>query len=572
MFQLNALRRAAACALLLAAASTYASAGLTDLPTAKINGREMYYYEVSRGESIYGVAHKLGIDREELLKFNPSAADGLKPRMRLYFPVSERPVAAVEEPKAAAATPAPMTHVVKKGETLYGIARSYDLPIEQLIILNPGCDAGVKAGQRLVLAKAEATPANNAATPPEAPVEEPRYEVYNPVDDHVADNAPAPADSLLLYGGTEAAPSAAERKEMNVAVVLPFMLESEQPGRASQLYTEFYKGLLLAADELRESSDAKINFKVYDSANSSDSTRAIMNRPEMAEADLIIAPDGYSQLAAVIDGAPDDALVLNLFNVKDDSYLLHPNVIQTNIPHDPMYETAIRGFLYRYEDRLPVFLSRAGGPADKESFVSELKKRLTEEGRDYREVNFDTILRDEDLASVDADLQAVVFVPNSGSASEFAKIENAVTSKRQGALRPENVVIWGYPEWITFRDESLRGICDLDATIYSRFFSDTRDFRAKELAERFRKEFGTDMVEAVPTQGILGYDTGRFIIRGLREKAATGVFPTDFSGLQSETRLVRADSPESGDRGGLYNEALLLIHFLPGGTIEKICL
>lgn len=80
------------------------------------------------------------------------------------------------------------------------------------------------------------------------------------------------------------------------------------------------------------------------------------------------------------------------------------------------------------------------------------------------------------------------------------------------------------------------------------------------------------MVEAVPTQGILGYDTGMYIIRGLREKAATGVFPADFSGLQSELRLVRANGPESGDQGGLYNEALLLIHFLPGGSVEKICL
>lgn len=568
MFQLNTLRRAAFCALLMAAAAMPLSAELTDLPTAKINGREMYYYEVSRGESIYGVAHKLGVDREELLKFNPSAADGLKPRMRLYFPVKEQPAAQAVAPVAAGGGAAsPMTHVVKKGETLYGIAREYNIPIEQLIILNPGSDAGVKAGQRLVLAPAAE----------EAPVEEPQYAVITPVDDRLKPETPAEpmvvdGDTVPTYGAPLIAPPAAEREEMNVAVVLPFMLHAEQPGRTSALYTEFYKGLLLAADELRKSGDAKVNFHVYDATSSSDSTRAIMSRPEMADVDLIIAPDGYSQLATVIDGAPKDAIVLNMFNVKDDSYLLHPNVIQTNIPHDPMYDTAIKGFLYRYEGYTPVFVSRVGGPADKESFVSELKEKLRAEGRDYREISFDTILRDEDLSGVDADGQQVVFVPNSGSSSEFAKIVNAITRKREGSVRPENVVIWGYPEWITFRDDSFREICNLDATIYSRFFSDKRDFRTRELAERFRKEFGSDMVEAVPTQGILGYDTGMYIIRGLREKAATGVFPADFSGLQSELRLVRANGPESGDQGGLYNEALLLIHFLPGGSVEKICL
>ncbi len=582
MFQLNTLRRAAACAILLAAAATTAAEGLADLPTAKINGREMYYYEVSRGESIYGVAHKLGVDREELLKFNPSAVDGLKPRMRLYFPVPDKPepaaaprqqsdIARTAPQQSAAVESEPVTHVVKKGETLYGIARAYKLPIEQLIILNPGCDAGVKAGQRLVLAKREKV----------APAEERQYAASNQVGNPLPTEEESTAvvspvalvDSLPAYGDTlEVVAAPTERPEMNVAVVLPFMLCSEQPSRTSQLYTEFYKGLLLAADELRGGAGARVNFKVYDSANSADSARAIMSRPEMADADLIIAPDGYAQLTAVIDGAPADAIVLNLFNVKDDSYLRHPNVIQTNIPHDPMYDSAIDGFLYRYENRLPVFLSRVGGPADKESFVAELKQRLTDAGRDYREISFETVLREEDLAGVDSDLQPVVFVPNSGSASEFAKIEDAVTRKREGALHPDNVVIWGYPEWITFRDESFRGICDLDATIYSRFYADSRDSRGKELAERFRKEFGTDMVEAVPTQGVLGYDTGMLIIRGLREKAATGVFPTDFSGLQSEMRLVRAVGPDGGYQGGLYNEALLLIHFLPDGTMEKICL
>lgn len=567
MFKLSTLRRALAATAIFAAAAFNIAADLADLPTAKINGREMYYYEVSRGESIYTVAHKLGIDREELLKFNPSAADGVKPRMRLYFPVKQQ----FSQPAVESASQGeiPMTHVVKKGETPYGIARKYNIPIEQLIILNPGCDAGVKAGQRLVLVAPESRPE------PTQVAQEPQYAVIAPVDERLQP-APeveeAPVDSVETYGHPLVTPPIAPARELNVALVLPFMLNSEQPSRTSALYTEFAKGMLLAADEMRDSEGAKVNIRVYDSDNSSDSTRAIMSLPEMADVDMIVAPDGCSQLAAVIEGAPADALVLNMFNVKDDSYLLNPNVIQANIPHTPMYDTAIRGFLYRYENVLPVFVGRIGGPADKDSFVAELKQRLRDEGRDYREVNFETLLREEDIADIDPDLQPVVFVPNSGSAAEFAKIANAVSRKRSNALRPENVVIWGYPEWVTFRDESFREICDLDATIYSRFFADKSDARSAEFAERFREEFGTDMVEAVPTQGILGYDTGKFIINGLREKASTGTFPAEFSGLQSELRLVRAAGPESGDRGGLYNEALILIHFIPGGTVEKVCL
>ena len=72
----------------LAACSLWAAAGL-NLPVKKVNGKQCYYYKVARGNTVYGVAHQLGVSRDQIITFNPSAADGLKPGMMLYFPVSE---------------------------------------------------------------------------------------------------------------------------------------------------------------------------------------------------------------------------------------------------------------------------------------------------------------------------------------------------------------------------------------------------------------------------------------------------------------------------------------------------
>ena len=136
------------------------------------------------------------------------------------------------------------------------------------------------------------------------------------------------------------------------------------------------------------------------------------------------------------------------------------------------------------------------------------------------------------------------------------------------------MTIFGYPEWVTFRGESFDEICALDATIYSRYLSTDVDPATRELKQRYKDWYGVEMFEAVPTQGILGFDTGMYIIRGLRQLDETGVFPEENAGVQSNMKLVwsgNAETDANGDLstgGGLVNDALYLINYRPGGTVE----
>ena len=108
-----------------------------DLPKRLVNGKEYYYYEVKNKETIYGICRDLGITKAQLVKFNPSVADGLRSGVTLYFPVDEMDNAVTEStPKAKPETaPAHQTvsnsssniHLVQKGETIYGISRHYGM-------------------------------------------------------------------------------------------------------------------------------------------------------------------------------------------------------------------------------------------------------------------------------------------------------------------------------------------------------------------------------------------------------------------------------------------------------------
>lgn len=626
---------------------------VSELPVTSVGGKQCFYYDVKTKESIYSVANELGVSREQIVDYNPTAADGLKPRMRLYFPVEVFQVAPGERPAVYAAAAGVTTHVVKKGDTVYGVARTYGMSTDYLLRLNPWADEGITEGQVLrltdgaqgdvtatattsVAAAAAAAPKPNAAgyikhviEPGEtlfsisnangAPLEavldanptldplryKPGQTLMIPVtpeaiarhsgsshalaamqaDESAGVNAAESAEVLAIgQSETLAASAAAEadrwlsRDTMQVAVLLPFMLGEEPMSRTTQLYTEFFKGMLLAADTLRSDGLQPVKFSFHDTESSLERVRELLADPGVAQADLVIAPDNSAQIDAILTGVGPETLVLNIFAVKDESYLTHRNVVQTNIPHDAMYAKAIDAFVEKFADRLPVFISRSGGQADKESFVAALKQRLDADGIPYREVAYSGILRDDDLQGLDPDTQPLVFVPVSGSKSEFARYADALTTKRQSALAPGNVALWGFPEWVTFRGDSFDAICNLDATIYSRFLVDERDYRARDLKERYRSAYGVEMFDAVPTQGILGFDTGMFVVNGLRQKAETGAFPAEFSGIQNSLRLdwigASDDAQTAGAetvpaQGGLINHLLFLIHYSPGGFVES---
>lgn len=626
---------------------------VSELPVTSVGGKQCFYYDVKPKESIYSVANELGVSREQIVDYNPTAADGLKPRMRLYFPVEVFQVAPGERPAVYAAAAGVTTHVVKKGDTVYGVARTYGMSTDYLLRLNPWADEGITEGQVLrltegaqgdvtatattsVAAAAAAAPKPNAAgyikhviEPGEtlflisnangAPLEavldanptldplryKPGQTLMIPVtpeaiarhsgsshalaamqaDESAGVNAAESAEVLAIgRSETLAASAAAEadrwlsRDTMQVAVLLPFMLGEEPMSRTTQLYTEFFKGMLLAADTLRSDGLQPVKFSFHDTESSLERVRELLADPGVAQADLVIAPDNSAQIDAILTGVGPETLVLNIFAVKDESYLTHRNVVQTNIPHDAMYAKAIDAFVEKFADRLPVFISRSGGQADKESFVAALKQRLDADGIPYREVAYSGILRDDDLQGLDPDTQPLVFVPVSGSKSEFTRYSDALTTKRQSALAPGNVALWGFPEWVTFRGDSFDAICNLDATIYSRFLVDERDYRARDLKERYRSAYGVEMFDAVPTQGILGFDTGMFVVNGLRQKAETGAFPAEFSGIQNSLRLdwigASDDAQTAGAetvpaQGGLINHLLFLIHYSPGGFVES---
>ena len=118
----------------------------------EILGKEYFYHEIKKGESIYGIAKQYNWDLDELVRLNPNSASEMKKGTRLYYPTGKVTVISEvkEEPVAEDVEYEPIRHVVKKGETVYSISKKYNVPLDVIYAAYPQAKYGIKAGETLV--------------------------------------------------------------------------------------------------------------------------------------------------------------------------------------------------------------------------------------------------------------------------------------------------------------------------------------------------------------------------------------------------------------------------------------
>lgn len=143
----------------LCLATTGQAAQSSKTTAAKQNGQT---YQVKSGDSLDRIAKKAGTSVAELQRLNQLPSSALKPGQKLRLPVAatkasgKKTAAKPTATKPAAAKPTSMataTHQVKKGESLYQIARRHKVSVEDLQRWNKLTGTALKPGQSLLIAE-----------------------------------------------------------------------------------------------------------------------------------------------------------------------------------------------------------------------------------------------------------------------------------------------------------------------------------------------------------------------------------------------------------------------------------
>ncbi|MBE0642154.1 MAG: LysM peptidoglycan-binding domain-containing protein, partial [Bacteroidales bacterium] len=112
------------------------------------DGLVYYLHKVEKGQTLYSISKAYGVSMEAIVEANPDADKGLKLGQDLLIPAG---VQQEISPAETLVSQGRIYHVVRQGETLYGIARIYNTTVEVLQTLNPSVDADIHAGDRLMV-------------------------------------------------------------------------------------------------------------------------------------------------------------------------------------------------------------------------------------------------------------------------------------------------------------------------------------------------------------------------------------------------------------------------------------
>ncbi len=115
----------------------------------KIEGKYYFIHIVRKGETLYSISKVYNVSQIEIAMENPDIYLGLQVDQALKIPISD----SVEEPPKGNEDDNYIYHVVRKGETLFGLSKKYQVSMDELIRVNPEVEKGIKLSQVVLIPK-----------------------------------------------------------------------------------------------------------------------------------------------------------------------------------------------------------------------------------------------------------------------------------------------------------------------------------------------------------------------------------------------------------------------------------
>ncbi len=132
--------------------SASAAVSTKDLPKVNIAGSEYYMYEVKKGDSLYGIANRYGWNIDKLDELNPSLGKKLEKGAKVYYPVDIEYRKDDDEDEFTLPESYPVIrHIVKKGDSVYSIAKMYGVKVDKIYLYNPSAKSFLKKGDVITI-------------------------------------------------------------------------------------------------------------------------------------------------------------------------------------------------------------------------------------------------------------------------------------------------------------------------------------------------------------------------------------------------------------------------------------
>lgn len=322
-----------------------------------IDGVKYTAYTVAQGDTLYSLSKRYGVAIDTIESANPVLAEGLKAGQTIKIPHPATSNKKQKQPKRSKKQF--KSHTVRKGETLYSIARQYEISVATLMEDNADIDpAHLAIGQTLYIRNSQIGKTTELEVSAEieeqkqimnnvTAAEQYSYHVVHRGEnaENIASRFGTTVDKLLSLNGfsepsmvregliikvpkptsvtepqseqsTTTEPESVQEEvkpltfttlaagdRANVALMLPMSVN----GKVSQNYLDFYQGFLLGADHLRMDG-FQIHIDLFNTAHSNEKVAQIIESGKLDGANLIIGPVYEDTLIPVANYAEQRAI------------------------------------------------------------------------------------------------------------------------------------------------------------------------------------------------------------------------------------------------------------------------
>lgn len=417
---------------------------------------------------------------------------------------------------------------VKKKDTIYGIAKKYNITIDQLISANPDMqkpDYTLQKGDQLVIP------------------------------------APLPAPTQPVQPAQQ--PAAQVAKKSSSAVRIGVMLPLHNVDGDGQRMVEYYRGILMACDSLK-AQGISTDVRAWNVPIDGNVQQTLADN-HAKDCDVIFGPLYTKQVKPVGDFCRRNNIKLVIpFSINGNDVASNDHIMQVYQSAQLQNELAVNAFVERFKGCHAVIIDCNDTTSRKGVFTAALRKRMEAAGIGYSITN----LKSSEAMfakAFDASKQNVV-VLNTGRSPEL----NVALAKFNGlkvtapAMR---ISLFGYTEWLMYTKVYLDYYHRYDAYIPTSFYYNPLAPRTANLERSYRRWFKSDMRQALPRFAITGYDHAQFIVRGLHK------YGSKFNGTSQQNTYTPLQTPlkfKFVQGGGMQNSAFMLVHYKTNRTMESI--
>ena len=484
-------------------------------------------HTAKKGETLFSLYKRYKVEVEDLIASNPQLNEGLKVGMVVRIPKDK------VKTETTYTTPAindgSKTHAVKAGDTVYGIAKRYNITEKELLDANGGLPEGLRVGSYVRIPVESNDGGEGLATDGPVPsVHKPKYKVAYLLPLSMRQN-----DTLM-------AKSKAKGK-------LAFLQETEAA-------LHFYFGALLALEEKR---GMTVDVVVKELNDDAASVRSTLMAPELRDVDIYFGPFHKGVLGQVLNKAATQQAHVVCPTMQDNKVVLgHPELSKVR-------STGIGqvGFLANHiaQQHFAHNILLVASPDWKEADLREsmqgalnleLSKYLARRNDSVAVCKLDKELTANLLRLLDPNGMNVLVVPTDQvyHASELMTRLSKLDDELQ-------ITVYGLKSW--------EGFENIDAHYKDRFKLHIPAERSVEyddpatsvFVQRFRAAHGTDP----SAYAFMGYDISLFYLSAL-QRYGTG-FTGYFDQVEVPTLGMDFDMARTGPESGYVNRHLYLLSY-----------